>query len=313
MESEEILNIYLGQDEHYITLEEMNKIVYCVNAIGNSLAEKIFMPQSQKAILIYPCENGSFKIKIGVVVFGAWALMSWFGDTDSGKAFIKGLTGHETPYYWEKGGELLRDVIKGVLESDISKLEYINNVNTGNRYILDKCIKEKSEFYEIINKSETIKSISFNANNKDPIKKNLFYTHIKKGDIIRTLEPNYQIRDFVIVKSINTEKQSKWTFKEIDNNKSTNAEIRDKNFITQFLNGKHPLKEGNQDDVIKALLCIETVMKNGSKESEQYFIEEIFNFNENRIKDIPQEFEKYLQKKYDYKNPSLFDFNLSEQ
>ena len=60
-------------------------------------------------------------------------------------------------------------------------------------------------------------------------------------------------------------------------------------------------------------MCIETVMKNGSKESEQYFIEEIFNFNENRIKDIPQEFEKYLQKKYDYKNPSLFDFNLSEQ
>lgn len=89
------------------------------------------------------------------------AIISWFSESDSGKAFIKGLTGNETPYYLEKGGELLRDAIKGVLEKDRDTLEILNN-NTDGKYFLDKSIKEKSELYTLINKSKTIKTISFN-------------------------------------------------------------------------------------------------------------------------------------------------------
>ncbi|RDU63806.1 MULTISPECIES: hypothetical protein [Helicobacter] len=305
MENAQIFNIYLGQEEHYITLEEMDKIIQAVNNIGDSLTKKLFTSSSKEFFVVYPYEIGSFKIKIGIVG-AALAIMSWLGESDLGKAFVKGLTGNETPYYAEKAGELLRDAIKGVLEKSVNTLEIINN-NTDNKYILDKSIKEKSELYTLINKSKTIKSISFNPNNEEPIEKKNFYAHIRKGDIIRQLEPEYEICDLIILKSINTREQGKWTFGLLHNNKNIKAEISDNNFISGFLGGQYPLKEGNQDDIIKALVRTDTIMKNGNKESGQYFIQEIFNFNENKIKDIPKDLEKYLRVTYQYKEPTLFD------
>ena len=304
MENEQILNIYLGQEEHYITLEEMDKIIQAVNNIGDSLAKKLFTSSSKEFFVVYPYEMGSFKIKIGIgAIFLA---IGWLGESDLGKAFVKGLTGNETPYYAEKAGELLRDAIKGVLEKSVNALEIINN-NTDNKYILDKSIKEKSELYTLINKSKTIKSISFNPDNENPIEKKNFISHIRKGDIVRQLEPEYEICDLIILKSINTKEQGKWGFRLLHNNKNIRAEILDNNFISKFLSGQYPLKEGNQDDVIKALVRIDTIMKNGDKEKEQYFIEEIFNFNENKIKDIPKDLEKYLRINYHYNEATLFD------
>lgn len=305
MEKEQILNIYLGQDEHHITLEEMDKIIQAVNNIGDNLAKKLFTNSPKDSFIIYPFEKGSFKVKIGIIGT-ALAIISWFSESDSGKAFIKGLTGNETPYYLEKGGELLRDAIKGVLEKDRDTLEILNN-NTDGKYFLDKSIKEKSELYTLINKSKTIKTISFNPNNENFIEKRDFVGHIRKGDIVRQLEPEYEICDLIILKSINTRKQGNWSFGFLHNNKNIRAEILDSNFISRFLGGQYPLKEGNQDDVIKALVRIDTIMKNGDKEKEQYFIEEIFNFNENKIKDIPKDLEKYLRINYHYNEATLFD------
>ena len=263
MENEQILNVYLGQEEHYITLEEMNKIIQSINNIGDSLTKKLFMSSSKELFIVYPYEKGSFKIKIGIV--GATlAIIGWLGESDLGKAFVKGLTGNETPYYAEKAGELLRDAIKGVLEKNVDTLEILNN-NTEGKYFLDKSIKEKSELYTLINKSKTIKSISFNPNNEEPIEKKNFYAHIRKGDIVRQLEPEYEISDLIILKSMNTREQGKWTFGLLHNNKNIKAEILDNDFISGFLSGQYPLKEGNQDDVIKALVRVDTIMKNGSK------------------------------------------------
>ena len=305
MENEQILNVYLGQEEHYITLEEMNKIIQSINNIGDSLTKKLFMSSSKELFIVYPYEKGSFKIKIGIV--GATlAIIGWLGESDLGKAFVKGLTGNETPYYAEKAGELLRDAIKGVLEKNVDTLEILNN-NTEGKYFLDKSIKEKSELYTLINKSKTIKSISFNPNNEEPIEKKNFYAHIRKGDIVRQLEPEYEISDLIILKSMNTREQGKWTFGLLHNNKNIKAEILDNDFISGFLSGQYPLKEGNQDEVIKALVRVDTIMKNGSKENGQYFIQEIFNFNENKIKDIPKDLKKYLKIKYHYNEPTLFD------
>lgn len=64
----------------------------------------------------------------------------------------------------------------------MNTLEIINN-NTDNKYILDKSIKEKSELYTLINKSKTIKSISFNPNNEEPIEKKIFM-HILEKEIL---------------------------------------------------------------------------------------------------------------------------------
>lgn len=306
MVNEQILNIYLGQDKHYITLEEMSKIIQSVNNIGDSLAKKLFINSSKEYFVVYPYEKGSFKIRIGIVGTAVLAMIGWLGESDLGKAFVKGLTGNETPYYAEKAGELLRDAIKGVLEKNVNNLETLNN-NTEGEYLLDKSIKEKSELYALIDKSKTIKSISFNPNNEEPIEKKIFYEHIKKGDIIRSLEPEYEINNLIILKSINTREQGKWTFGLLYGKKNIRAEILDSSFISGFLNGQYPLRKGNQDDIIRALVRMDTLLKNGNKESEQYFIQEIFNFNNNKIKDIPKDLEKYLRINYHHNEPTLFD------
>lgn len=302
--SKNILHIHLGQDEHYITLSEMDKIIQSITIIGNSLAENLFSDLPKELFVIYPYEEGSFKIKVGVGIGLLVSIVSWLNESSAGQAFVKGLTGNETPYYYENAGKFLKDCLKGVLEKDIDELEEVNNLTK--RYFLDKPIKTKSDLYETFNKSKTIKSISFTPNDEQIIEKKNFYKHIKKGDIVRLLEPQYEIKDFIISKSINTKDKGKWTFKSIiDNNKSLNAEILDDNFLMQFWSGKYPLKEHNQDDIIRALLQIRTTMKNGSKEKEEYFIKEIFNFNENKIKEIPKNLEQYLQIKYDYKELML--------
>ncbi|MCV3387416.1 hypothetical protein L8U00_02790 [Campylobacter sp. IFREMER_LSEM_CL2256] len=306
--NESELYIYLGQDEHYITLDEMNSIVNTISIISNDLCVKLLSNYQDISLVIYPCEQGSFKLKIKHMLLGAGVcILTWLNESEAGRAFVEGLTGHETPYYYKRAGQILGDVIKGVLEKDIFTLEKINNELGNCGYILDKSIKEKSVLYEAINKSKTIKSISFNNENSNAIPKKDFINHIKKGDIIRQLEPNYEILDLIISKSINTKQQGKWTFELLETKKKFNAKILDNVFMSKFLDGFYPLKEGNQDDIIKALLRIDTKIKNGNKETEEYFIQEIFNFNENKIKVIPQEFEKYLQVKYDYKIPSLFN------
>ncbi|EDO8476247.1 hypothetical protein A0M43_04815 [Campylobacter jejuni] len=306
--NESELYIYLGQDEHYITLDEMNSIVNTINIISNDLCVKLLSNYQDVSFVICPCEQGSFKLKIKHMLLGSGVcILTWLNESEAGKAFVEGLTGHETPYYYKKAGQILGDVIKGVLEKDIFTLEKINNELDNFGYILDKSIKEKSVLYEAINKSKTIKSISFSNENSNAIPKKDFINHIKKGDIIRQLEPSYEILDLIISKSINTKKQGKWTFELLETKKKFNAEILDNVFMLKFLDGFYPLKEGNRDDIIKALLRIDSKIKNGNKETEEYFIQEIFNFNKNKIKDIPKEFEKYLQVKYDYKIPSLFN------
>ena len=306
--NESDLYIYLGQEEHYITLDEINSIVNTVNIIGNDLCVKLLSNYENISFVIYPCEQGSFKLKMKHMLLGAGVcILPWLSESESGRAFVEGLTGHETPYYYKRVGQILGDAIKGVLEKDIFTLEKINNEFSSYGFILDKSIKEKSVLYETINKSKTVKSISLNNENSNAIPKKDFINHIKRGDILRQLEPNYKILDLIITKSNNTRKQGKWSFSLLETKKNINAEILDSTFMSKFLDGFYPLKEGNQDDTIKVLLRIDTKIKNGNKETEEYFIQEIFNFNENKIKDIPQEFEKYLQVEYDYKTPSLFD------
>lgn len=305
--SESFLHIYLEQEEHYIALSQMDKIIQSVNIIGNSLSEKLLNNLPKELFVIYPYEKGSFKVKIGVkeILLGSVAsLIVGLSETDSGQAFVRGLTGNETPYYYEKIGEFVRDCVKGVFEKDIDELELINNLDK--KYFLDKSIKAKSDLYESLYKSNNIKSVSFTPNNDLAIKRQIFYKHIKKNDIIRLLEPRYYIKDLIISKSINTKDKGKWSFKSIvDDDKKISAELLDDDFLMQFWNGKYPLKENDQDDTIRALLRIDTTMKNGSKEKEEYFIEEIFSFNENNIKDIPQNLEQYLKIKYNYKEATL--------
>lgn len=302
--NENLLNIYLGQKEHYITLDEMENIILRINNIGNSLAEHIFNNSPKDLFIIYPQKKGSFEIIVGIIGISSMAV-NWLSETDSGKAFIKGLTGHETPYYWKKGGELLRDLINGILQKNIKDLKKVNDENN---FILDKSIKEKSELFNTLHKSKTIKSISFDKYHEKQIEKTNFYQHIIKGDIVRLLEPRYEIQDLIISKSINTRSKGKWTFKsKINNHGQIDAKILDDTFLSDFLNGYYPLKEKGEDDIVRVLLQINTTIKNGNKEKEEYFIQEIFSFNHKKIKDIPKDLEKYLMIKYNYNEPTLFD------
>lgn len=300
MNNENFFDIYLGQQEHFISIEEMEKILKVINEINNSYSQKIFGKQNISNFNIYPCEEGSFKIKIGIIGIIIWGSVEYFNN-DLVKSFVEGLTGNKPEYYAKRSGEIVRDLIKGILEKPIDELEILNNQieRQNGGYILDKSIKEKSDLFLLMQKSKTIKSVSFDENNKNPIPKTDFYKHIKAGDVIRAESPIYEIRDLIIFKSINTEDRGKWFFKISDSKKQLQAEIIDSRFLSDFLNGKYPLREGDQDDVIKVLLKTETIIKNGSKEKEEYCIEKIYRFNDIEIEKIPEDCEKFLIQKND--------------
>ena len=307
---EEYLYIYIDQKEHFISLQEMSSIVNTINNIGKSIAEQ-FTDNNDVSFEIYPVEQGSFKTKIAIATT---ALTLFVGaiETEIGKAFVEGLTGNKPEYYTKEAGKFIKDALKNIMEKSINYLEGLRNEET--HYCLDKSIKEKSDMYSTLYKNHNIKAISFNENNECSIQKTEFYNHIRKGDLIRQLKPNYEITDLIIARSINIQNfKGKWSFKKI-NGKKIDAEILDNAFICKFFGGNYPLRQFDQDDVIKVLLREDILIKNGNKEQAKYFIEKIFYFNEDKLKNIPEDLKKYLSIEYDYNEINLFNqSNHNEQ
>lgn len=226
-------------------------------------------------------------------------------ETECGQAFIKGLTGHETPYYYQKAGEFIRDMVKGVLSKEESELSKYNNGYTDDKFYLDKCISEKSKLYKTLYKNKNIKFLSFEPDHSNPIEKKNFINHFLNKDILRPLEPEFELMELSIVKSVNTNTKAKWKFKNTNSSLKFNAEICDGFFIDKFLSGYYPLKQEEKDDIVLALVKIDKQMKNGEESSKEFSIMEIYKFNDNIVKKLPNDLNRHITIKYDISRNSL--------
>ncbi|RUT51169.1 hypothetical protein [Campylobacter fetus] len=300
---ENFLTFYIGQDEHYIQLEEMKQISQSIQNISNELKFH-FLNDKNIDVLIYPSKEGSYKILISFATI-ILSISHWLNESEAGQAFVKGLTGHETPYYYQKAGEFIRDMVKGVLSKEESELSKYNNGYTDDKFYLDKCISEKSNLYKVLYRNKNIKFLSFEPDYINPIEKKNFINHVLNKDILRPLEPKFEFMELSIIKSVNTNTKAKWKFKNINSSLKFNARICDEFFIERFLLGYYPLKQEEKDDILLALVKIDKQMKNGEESNKEFFIMEVYKFNEDIVKKLPNDLDKHMVIKYDVNKNSL--------
>ena len=119
----DIIPIHFNVPGHHLPLKTFTETANQTDAVIAAFNEKLFDGQLKYQLLIFPPELGSFKSKLGILVI-AWGVIWTFTESDIGKAFIKGVTGHE-PAHWAEiaGEEIKRQLIDKAKASELSRTE----------------------------------------------------------------------------------------------------------------------------------------------------------------------------------------------
>jgi hypothetical protein len=85
-------------------------------ALIRSMGRDLFDDQLQVELLLLPPEEGSFLTRLRVVVVAGAVAIGWFIESDVGKGFLKGLTGHEPAYWAEQLGRSVKETTIAIVE-----------------------------------------------------------------------------------------------------------------------------------------------------------------------------------------------------
>jgi hypothetical protein len=107
-----IIPIHFDVPEHYIPLDTFIETANQTRVVIESLNKQIFDGELQFQLVVFPPEEGSFLTRLGVILVAGYGVAWSFMESDVGKAFIRGLTGHEPSYYSEQAGLQLRDILE---------------------------------------------------------------------------------------------------------------------------------------------------------------------------------------------------------
>ncbi len=286
---------FLPADSYLITVKSLNNIL-------NEINKRLFEGRLDCELLVFPHENGGFlsinglKItgikkaaKNTIITLGVLGGLVSFTETDTFKGAVHGITGKEMQHYETSKniGELIHDLIIGIykVENEDLKRKIPLEVN------LDKAIKAKSDFYQMCWNSELIKAIGFDNTYNFSVPRNRFLYHISK-DIIRPVESDFHIYDAVLVSPVNVPKDTKWVLEDRVTKTKISAHMRDKSFRAGLLNGKYPLKETKDDDVLTILVEYEKQERNGELEVKNTCIKTVYKFNNEDITPIPDDLPK---------------------
>lgn len=293
--------IHFNKSQHFLTVEEFIITSSSVQKISIAFMQAIYEKQNKFEILVLPSKEGSFLSKFAYTS-AALAGISTFLDTDISKSFIRGLTENEPSYYAENAGKLVRDVFVNFMKTENEKLNKMipSSIN------IDAAIKSKSDFYKMCVSNQDIKAIGFNNKNDFPIKRNAFYKYITE-DIIRPLPSELVLQKLIIYKPVNTKNDAKWIFIDKNTKKILNAGIEDFQFKRDFLNGKHPLKRTSKDDEILAMVQYDRILVNGEEKYKGHNVIDIYEFNGEKLKDIPENVSLNLPRYKKDEDPTLFD------
>lgn len=112
----------------------------------------------------------------------------------------------------------------------------------------------------------------------------------------------------IIVKSVNTDEDLQWDFKDLNTKESFSANIEDEEFNAKLLNGQCPLKQKATPDIILALVEFRKKLENGKERKEAYIVKEIYKFNNKKLKTLPDNFKLNRVKRVsDNGQTKLFD------
>ncbi len=193
----EIIPIHFDVSDHYLPLHEFIETARTTKEIIDALNDEFFDGRFKYELIVLPPEKGSFKSRLGIKPITAVGILAlaWAGlESDIGKGYIKGLTGHEPSYWAEKLGEshkeaithdeieeqetvsvhcatvILSESTKGFLQKNYNQLRQAGITKKHFR----EAYEAKNEFYEACYRLPAIKGVGFSDTEDFPIKRNDF-------------------------------------------------------------------------------------------------------------------------------------------
>lgn len=96
-----VMPLHFDVPGHYLPLTTFVETANQTRAVIDGFNRELFDGQLKFEFFVLPPEPGSFKAKLGVALLAGWGMVWTFTESDIGKSFIEGLTGHD-PSYWAK-------------------------------------------------------------------------------------------------------------------------------------------------------------------------------------------------------------------
>ena len=281
--------VHFKTEEHYITLGEFVETVSSYETIADNFVENIFNIKNGVKIYILPPKPGTFLITIGVAVTTiAGSAILGAVISEEFKGFIKGLTkkiptiakNFPDGYEIGKGGEILGEMLTGFVQST--------------------------------SESKEIKGIGFDTKDEFPIKRCDFVTRAVPP-AIKPLPEKQELKELIIVKSVNTDEKLQWDFKDSNTKESFSANIEDDDFNEKLLNGLCPLKKSSTNDVILALVEFRKKLENGKERKDSYTVKEVYKFNKKKLKEQPKGMKVNRPKTAKFDNGQLHFFENQQE
>jgi hypothetical protein len=288
-----VLPIHFDVGEHSLALKTFLSSAEAVDQILMDLNQKFFEGKVDYRLLVLPPEPGSFKQNLAIA--GSILTCSWlFLESDIGKGYVKGLTGHEPAYWSETAGEgtkelvLLKESVKGVLEKTVPTLMEVGvqPQQFWNLYV------GKNKFYEACICDEKVNGVGFDESSNFPVRREKFIEHTAALNSNITTDSELKIHDLIIVSPVTAKNSNNmWKTKDKHTKEQVNFYLKDDEFYLSFIAGLHPLKETENDDEITALIRYEYTYQGGVLVDTKKNAIKIFRFNQTKIAEIPEDLE----------------------
>lgn len=279
--------IHLGMEESSLSSQQVCTLLNCVDMVSKNLCS-IFYTDLFYNISVEPFEKGSFKLPLVVKILGSTAISLAAGQFFGG--FLEGLTGVPISEFGKNSGAYVQNMLVGFFTTPPENMKkYIDKAALNPNFNFDASLKARSCVYDLCLKDKRINFVSFEAQNKKKIERKQFGLFLV-DDLIHELPSEEKNMEAIIYKPVNIKKKAKWAFKGTQTNSFFNATIEDDDFLNSFYDGKYPLKESKNDDVLKILVEESYRLKNGIKECTGISIKKVYAFNETKINEMPTDF-----------------------
>lgn len=280
------LFIHYDVEDHFIPMTDFLTASVSAEKIITDLNNQFYDGKLKYQLVITPPEDGTFLKSVGFWVFLGTTVAAPIAQDYVLGAF-EGLTKHPPAYYGQQHIQALRDLATGFFSMEVEQLEECipRHMN------LDKAFKAKSDFYIGCQNNDRIKGVGFDNTKNFPIRHEHFKQHISK-DRIRAVDSDFHIYEAVLVSPVTIDKDIKWELQDRVTKTKISAYMRDEAFKTGLLNGKYPVKQSKENDVLKILVEYKKQERNGDIETKEICIDTVYSFNGTEITPIPEELPK---------------------
>lgn len=211
----EVIPLHFKVPEHHLPLREFIETAKNTEAIVEAFNSELFGGRIRYEIIVLPPQAGTFKNRLGLHItsayVGAALAASWTGlESDMGKAFILGLTGHEPAFWTEQAGQSLKEALK----EDADQIQKVQSkcaalvLSEATKGFLSKGTDElrsigvtkdkfrdaynaRNEFYHACVRNGSIQGVGFDDSDQFPIERKVFADFIVSLPPIAEEEPEH--------------------------------------------------------------------------------------------------------------------------